>query len=625
MKDNTLNQRKNRDNEKGAAMVMVLLISFLLLVASAGILLETSLNTANVTDATAEQQAYNAAESGIQSAVNVLRGNTVPNPLINSNPSPTPSDNEINYVKALSLQTSNKPGEASSVPRLSRWLNYNYTSPGSPYPDRVLLGKDATNYNPQRDSAFSLTISDPDNTGTVISYTTEGTFYDSNPLTPEQITFDTTSANFATIIYEPANSGGTVTKDISSGSAITDFGKFRVTAVGSPYVPAYSRFEITVRITQPHEATFSIRGYITTGTISSSTGPTIAKLLYDSQTYTRIGSVSKLSGGQTSDYTAVYGKDSSGKDISKRFVGYEVPMKIGENTVNASITAPEPTRLLITSTGYGPRGAVKRLEAIIQKDYFDGLSAPATLTLIGPPSTTNPTTSFLFEPGSSNVTEYSGVDVSSTDIIPPIGTTNPDNLFDVEASVDGKPPHPYNGKLLGTPSDILYESPDWLKSPYNLDKAVTALYQVAVSSGRYFGAGKSPADGNFGSFVTAQGITFVDGNCDLSGDGGGILVVTGTLTLKGAFNFKGMIIVTGQGGVERQGGGNGTLRGNMVIAPYRNSRMTDNKTLITETVDFLSPRYNLDGGGNSTITYDSSSVANSLVAVSNFVLGVAEK
>ncbi|MDQ3322793.1 MAG: hypothetical protein M3525_10265 [Acidobacteriota bacterium] len=73
MENNKTRKTKNRENEKGAVMVMVLLISFLLLIASAGILLETTMNTANVSDATADQQAYNAAESGIQSAIYVLR------------------------------------------------------------------------------------------------------------------------------------------------------------------------------------------------------------------------------------------------------------------------------------------------------------------------------------------------------------------------------------------------------------------------------------------------------------------------------------------------------------------------------------------------------------------------
>ena len=93
--ENETDKNQKQKNERGAAMVMALLVSFMLLVASAGLLMESSMNTQNVTDATAEQQAYNAAESGIQSAVNVLRGNTVPSPLLDSSKPATDAANKI--------------------------------------------------------------------------------------------------------------------------------------------------------------------------------------------------------------------------------------------------------------------------------------------------------------------------------------------------------------------------------------------------------------------------------------------------------------------------------------------------------------------------------------------------
>src|SRR5258708_622766 len=152
MKKRPVKQTRNRDNEKGAAMVLALLVSFLLLVASAGLLLESALNTQNVTDATAEQQAYDAAESGIQSAVSVLRGNVVPNPLIDPSKPATDPANKINYVKALKLSTSDVSGDTSTAPRLSRWIGYDGTCT-----DRVVLGGVACNRN--NGYGYSLTIS----------------------------------------------------------------------------------------------------------------------------------------------------------------------------------------------------------------------------------------------------------------------------------------------------------------------------------------------------------------------------------------------------------------------------------------------------------------------------------
>jgi hypothetical protein len=363
-------------------------------------------------------------------------------------------------------------------------------------------------------------------------------------------------------------------------------------------------------MTKPYELDRTIRGYIETN--SSPNQP--PKIIFDAQTFTMAGSIMTLGFGWGSPTNVTI------TGPPQRW-GYEADLQLGNNAITGSMTSPEPTRLLLTSVGYGPRGATKTLEAIIQKDFFTGLSAPATLTLVGPVTTASPATTFNFHPGSSSVAVYSGDDAVSTDIIPPIGTINDTNLDTVQASVDGQPPHPFNGTVIGAPSNVSNEMPKWLSSPTELDKTIKSLYNVADASGRYFASGVTPPD--FGNPVTAQGITFCDGNCSLTGDGGGILVVTGKLTLQGNFSFKGLIIVTGQAGVARQGAGNGTIQGNLVVAPYVNSSMLPASNPVSAT--FLAPQYDLSGGGNSTIQYNSASLAGGLVAVSNFVLGVVEK
>src|SRR4029078_12933466 len=65
-------------------------------------------------------------------------------------------------------------------------------------------------------------------------------------------------------------------------------------------------------------------------------------------------------------------------------MGYKAQPSLGANNIAGMMTAPEPVSLLIKSTGYGPRGAKKELQAIIQKNFFFGLTAPAALTLVGP-------------------------------------------------------------------------------------------------------------------------------------------------------------------------------------------------------------------------------------------------
>jgi hypothetical protein len=188
--------------------------------------------------------------------------------------------------------------------------------------------------------------------------------------------------------------------------------------------------------------------------------------------------------------------------------------------------------------------------------------------------------------------------------------------------VNGLPPHPFNGTVIGAPANISAEAPDFLNSPAALDGVVRSMATIAGSSGRFYPGGTTPPD--FGNNVTGQGITFCDGNVSFTGDGGGIMVVTGTLTLHGNFNFNGLILVTGQGGVLRDGGGTGTIQGNIIVAPYVGCTIADGITP-NASATFLSPHYDLSGGGNSTVVYNSTSTANSLVGVSNFVLGVVEK
>jgi hypothetical protein len=456
---------------------------------------------------------------------------------------------------------------------------------------------------------FNVTVSDPDNTGSKVSFTTTGRFFDPDATDATQRTYGT-GANKIVVKYN-----GTTQTDLNtlSGPAATNFGSFTLTISGTgAAIPAYNRFEIQIHMTKPYNETRVIRGYVETNTAPGNA----PKIIFDAQTFTLQGSVMTLNfpWGLPSN-VAVVGPP-------QRY-GYEATLTANtSNVVAGTIGSPEPTRILIRSTGYGPRGAMKRLEAIVQKDSFNGLTAPATLTLVGPTSTANPASTFLFDPGSSSVTVYSGDDVVSTDIIPPIGVSNPANLDTVEDSVSGLPPHPFNGTVIGSPSDVTPEMPDWLSSPTALDATVKGLANVARSSGGFFANGVQPT--SFGNNTTGQGITFCDGNCTFGGSGGGILVVTGTLTLNGNFSFNGMIIVTGPGGVTRSGGGNGTIQGNMVISPYVGSRVED-------TIDpadgatFLAPHYDLSGGGNSTVRYNSQTVLNGLLAVSNYVLGVVEK
>jgi hypothetical protein len=597
-------QKKCRKNERGAAMVMVLMISFLLIVAATSLLLESSMNALNVTDATAEEQAYYAAESGIQSVINVMRGNTVPNPLIDSTKPATDPVNKIDYFKATKLSLSNSPGDTSTEPRLSRWLPYDTT-----HPDRIVLGgttSTTTSYSLLNGFAYKIKVENPDNVGDIVTYNTSGKIDGAGSKTW------TDGGGNLKIEYESTST----TLDVSSGQANNvDFGKFIITGAGS--IPTRVRFFINVNMTYPYSSTKLIRGWIEAGTVTNSDVGTV-RIFYDSQVYIIMGSTTTLSNGTIVQETQPIadGTIRSGYEVKPNAPNTNLGVTlVGGN--GTTMTAPEPIRLLIRSTGFGPRGAQKQLEAVIQKNYFNGLSAPSPLTLIGPPSTTSPTTNFVFNPGTSTGTIYNGKDVLLNAFLPPIGVTDDANMNDVNSAITKPPPNKFNGKVFGTVSNVTDEMPFWLQSATNLAATLENLKQVALASGRYYGPGTPvPGSGDYGNNANATGITFIDQNLEFSQSGGGILVVTGGLTFKGGFNFNGLIIVTGQNGISRTGGGSGILQGNMIVAPYLPNNLSKG---------FLSPVYDISGGGSSEIVYNSNNVANGLGALSNFVKGVAEK
>src|SRR6266550_2529890 len=110
---------KERANERGAALITVLLFSVLLLAAGGALIMTTALSATNAVDATAETQAYYAAEAGMHATLAVLRGNVAPNPLFDLY-TPTSAANKISFGKAVSVSTSNASGDAATASNTAR-------------------------------------------------------------------------------------------------------------------------------------------------------------------------------------------------------------------------------------------------------------------------------------------------------------------------------------------------------------------------------------------------------------------------------------------------------------------------------------------------------------------------
>lgn len=256
----------------------------------------------------------------------------------------------------------------------------------------------------------------------------------------------------------------------------------------------------------------------------------------------------------------------------------------------------EPSRLLLRVIGYGPKGAEKHLELIVKRTNFD-YSAPAMLLMRG----SDNGTPINFDIGNSNAKEYSGHDNASTEIVPTFGATG-DSDRDLEIAEDGK-------ETVDSPKAATITNPDlppWLRSADEARAFLAEQKITAITEGRYF----TSFSGYSGS-STVSAFTFVDGDCNLDG-GSGLLIVTGNLTMNGNPNFKGLILVLGTGNILRDGGGNGEIYGAVTVARFNN------------TGGFLAPTFNTNGGGNSLMKYDSAAIRKALNAMGLRIQGVHE-
>src|ERR671919_3016779 len=97
--DRQMRTGSDRQGEKGAALVISILIATLLLAVAGTVILTSGMSATTSVDATAELQAYYGAESGLEAALNVLRGHVQPQ----GNPNTT----KIGFRNAVDPKKSN--------------------------------------------------------------------------------------------------------------------------------------------------------------------------------------------------------------------------------------------------------------------------------------------------------------------------------------------------------------------------------------------------------------------------------------------------------------------------------------------------------------------------------------
>jgi hypothetical protein len=295
-------------------------------------------------------------------------------------------------------------------------------------------------------------------------------------------------------------------------------------------------------------------------------------------------------------------------DNTDPFIAYSLKIINIDNVASPD----EPQRLLVEVRGYGPRGAITNKQMIVNKFAYDP-DLPAAITLVGAEVGASMTVAD-FDIGDSSPKGYTGTDsaTGSTTIKATFGfTVDADKtMADLyfagsTKATDTTEDTPRTKKLNN--SDL----PTWLRTADKTRTFLNEIETIASDQGRVF----TSAPPSFGT-TTNPVITFVKGDCDLSGNGAGMLIVTGNLTFKGDFEYDGMVLVLGTGNLTRNGGGGGGIYGGLVMANFDRAA-TGGKFL-------AKPIFNTNGGGNSDIKYNSKWLQAAMATLGPSVKGVRE-
>jgi hypothetical protein len=360
-----------------------------------------------------------------------------------------------------------------------------------------------------------------------------------------------------------------------------------VTSTADDVVIDKTGFELTITQTLPWAATVYLEGTFEGEVDTTSTTVTVT---FDKASVKADGTNFALDLGGT-------------KVLNLGFTGGP-----SSTAIPVKVTSPDPRRLLLKSYGFGPHGAEKRLEMMVNKVYFD-FESPAGVTLRG----ADDCSPLSLDTGSSGAKWYSGVDAANVEPQRPAFAVTPCDKDEAQAGIK-KPDTVVDPEigLLGddetTPGSV--DTPSFLDTANRARAYLNGLQSKAQTHNRYF----KPSCGSaitINDSINSGLFTFVDGDCTLQ-NGAGILVVTGTLTMRGNTEFRGIILVLGDGVLIRNGGGDGSILGGITIAAFGRT-----------AGDFTAPTFLTNGGGDSTVQYSSAPVSMAMGSGSN-VSGIRE-
>lgn len=272
-------------------------------------------------------------------------------------------------------------------------------------------------------------------------------------------------------------------------------------------------------------------------------------------------------------------------------------------------TADTNDRVMITGVGATREGSVEVVQAIVEPaPPFPG-AIPAAIMIFGP--------SPFFDDVNSVAKVFKGDDCGGTGIpgfaVPVFGLMDTPTENVVEASLSPNTTYTHAGQYddisvsnLKDPTDpgIVASSlglidPGWddCDALREMTEEVRAVADVVCVEGVSCTLPPSAPDR----------VVFCDGDFSLGSSlsGAGLLWVTGTLTMSGATNWNGLIVVLGEGAFVRSGSGTGRISGATIVADIAGA---DNRYGTSDdcqggTNGFRSAVYNEAAGGTGLTTY----------------------
>jgi Tfp pilus assembly protein PilX len=279
-----------------------------------------------------------------------------------------------------------------------------------------------------------------------------------------------------------------------------------------------------------------------------------------------------------------------------------------------------PRYLHIRSIGRGPQGAIKVMEMMVDDFPFD-FKPRAAIAIRSHDTDTVGMNAFTL--GSSNPHEWTGNDLAG--VMPALPAFIVTNTADYdagdgfgsstaqgrgEAAINSDNENVSGQTLLAKLSPSSLES--WLEDADQARAFITAMRAKAAGMGRLNPSG-------YGTTANPE-FSFVDG--DASGDGAGLMIVTGNWSQGGSTRFHGVILALGNGVVARNG--NPDTIGAVVLANFQHNYNSTTGSY-TGTGGFGSPTITTAGGGNSLVGYDSEWVRKAMKTLGNRVIGIVEK